>query len=111
MAEGSRGRRRASRSSEGTRFRTSWWQDRSEPGTPIYIVNGNALASMSGIVDVAAVQPAVVPSIVKAPNHFPTDWAGYGGMSLIIDSNKDGYADFAIGEFAHGKVGRVVVFY
>ena len=32
-------------------------------------------------------------------------------MSVIIDSNKDGYADFAIGEFAPGKVGRVVVCY
>ena len=82
-----------------------------ESGEPIYIANGAALASMSGIVDVSLAQAAVVPSIVKAPNHFPSDWVGYGGMSVIIDSNKDGFADFAIGEFGTGKVGRVVVFY
>jgi hypothetical protein len=85
--------------------------EQSEVETPIYVVNGAALSSMSGIVDVSAAQTAVVPSIVKAPNHFPSDWRGYGGMSLIIDSNKDGYADFAIGEFAPAKIGRVVVFY
>src|SRR6185437_2135761 len=62
-----------------------------EAGTPIYIVNGSALSSMSGIVDVSTAQSAVVPAIVKAPNHFPSDWRGYGGMSLIVDSNKDGY--------------------
>jgi hypothetical protein len=83
----------------------------SETGNPVYIVNGSALSAMSGIVDVAAAQAAVVPPIVKAANHFPSGWEGYGGMSLIVDSNKDGYADFAIGEFAPGKVGRVVVFY
>ena len=82
-----------------------------EVGLPIYIVNGAEISAMSGIVDVSAAQTAVVPPIVKAPNHLPTDWVGAGGMSLIIDSNKDGYADFALGEFAPAKPGRVVVFY
>jgi hypothetical protein len=85
--------------------------EQSEVGTPIYVVNGAALSSMTGIVDVSAAQVAVVPTIVKASNHFPSDWVGFGGGSLIIDSNKDGYADFAIGETAKGQTGRVVVFY
>jgi hypothetical protein len=83
----------------------------SEVGGPIYVINGAQISSMSGVVDVSAAQAAVVPSIVKAPSHFPSDWQGYGGTSLIIDSNQDGYADFAIGEFAPGKAGRVIVFY
>jgi hypothetical protein len=82
-----------------------------EAGTPIYIVNGAAISSLPAAVDLSAAQTAVVPPIVKVANHFPSGWGGYGGASLIVDSNKDGYADFAIGEYAFGKAGRVVVFY
>jgi hypothetical protein len=82
-----------------------------ETGTPLYIINGAALGLMSGNVDVSAAQAAVVPPIVKIADRIPTGWAGYGGSGLIVDSNKDGYADFAVGESAFGMAGRVVVFY
>jgi hypothetical protein len=82
-----------------------------EAGTPLYIINGASLGLMSGNVDVSAAQGAVVPAIVKVADRIPTGWAGYGGSGLIVDSNRDGYADFAIGESAFGMAGRVVVFY
>jgi hypothetical protein len=83
----------------------------SELNTPIYIINGAALPSLSGTVDVSAAQVGPVPSIVKIPGRVPTPWSGYSGAGIIIDSNKDGYADFVIGEADFGKPGRVVVFY
>ena len=82
-----------------------------EAGTPVYIVSGAALTSMTGSVDVSAAQSAVVPPIVKIANRLPADWGGYAGQGLIIDSNNDGWPDFALGEFAFTKPGRVVVFY
>ena len=36
---------------------------------------------------------------------------GYAGDGMVLDSNGDGFPDFAVGEFAFGKAGRVVVFY
>ncbi|HMF40022.1 MAG TPA: VCBS repeat-containing protein [Polyangia bacterium] len=82
-----------------------------EVGVPVYVINGAALSTFSATVDVAAAQTAVVTPIVKVSGVVPTPWAGYAGMSVIPDSNMDGYGDFALGEFAAGKAGRVVVFY
>jgi hypothetical protein len=82
-----------------------------ETGTPIYVVSGAAIPSLTGMVDVTAVQPEVVPSIVKISAHLPSDWIGYATGSVIVDSNKDGYADFAVGESTSNMPGRVVVFY
>jgi hypothetical protein len=83
----------------------------SEAGTPLYIVNGAAVPTLSGSVDVSAAQTAVVPSIVKVSDRLPSPWAGHATASVIVDSNKDGYADFAVGESASSAPGRVVVFY
>jgi hypothetical protein len=84
-----------------------------ETGQPIYIISGAAIPSLSGTVDVTVAQTAVVTTIVKAANFFPTSpaWIGYGGATAIPDSDGDGFADFAIGEFASNKPGRVVVFF
>jgi hypothetical protein len=82
-----------------------------ETGTPIYVVNGAAIPSLSGSVDVSVAQAAVVPPIVKIANRLPTDWVGYAAGTVIVDSNKDGYADFAVGESTSNAPGRVVVFY
>ncbi len=82
-----------------------------EAGVPIYIVNGATLSTMSGNVDVAVAQAAVVSPIVKIANRLPSPWSGHAGAAMIIDSNSDGYADFAIGESAFGVAGRVVVFH
>ena len=84
-----------------------------ESGNPLYIVNGAAMPSLSGSVDVsgAQLQLGLVPTVVKVTGQIPSDWRGYFGSGLISDSNGDGQPDFAVGEFAPGKVGRVVVFY
>jgi hypothetical protein len=82
-----------------------------ETANPLYIVNGASLSTMSGSVDVSLAPTAVVPAILKVANKLPSPWGGHGASSLIVDSNKDGYADFAIGESAFGAAGRVVVFY
>ncbi len=85
----------------------------SETGAPVYIVNGAAMPSLSGNVDVsgAQLQLGLVPTVIKVTGQIPSDWRGYGGAGLISDSNGDGQPDFAVGEFAPGQVGRVVVFY
>jgi hypothetical protein len=85
-----------------------------EAGLPVYVVSGAVLPTLSGTVDVATVvNPATGPaSVVKIPNGIPsTGWGGYAGGSIIFDANGDGAPDFAVGEFAFGKPGRVVVFY
>ena len=83
----------------------------SETDVPLYLINGAAIPTLSGMVDVSLAQGAVVPSIVKVANRLPTGFVAFATASLIVDSNKDGYADFAVGESAFGAAGRVVVFY
>jgi hypothetical protein len=82
-----------------------------EVGAPLYIVNGAAIPSMSGTIDVSTSVSSITSSIVKVSGALPTGWTGYSGSSLIIRSNNDNYADFVIGESAFGVPGRVVVFY
>jgi hypothetical protein len=85
----------------------------SEVGLPVYIMNGALLPSLTGTVDVssAQLQAGPVPAVVKVTGLVPSGWRGYGGSGLIVDSNGDGFPDFALGEFATGQVGRVIVFY
>lgn len=82
-----------------------------EVGQPLYIINGAAIPALPAMVDVSANQNSVVPAVVQVANHIPTGWVGYAGCGAIVDANKDGYGDFAVGEYAAGKAGRVVVFY
>jgi len=42
---------------------------------------------------------------------LPSGWAGYTTGTIIPDSDGDGQADFAVGEFTTTAVGRVVVFH
>jgi hypothetical protein len=83
----------------------------SEADVPLYIVNGAAIPAMSGMVDVSAAQSAVVPSVVKVAGRLPTGFTAFATAAAIVDSNRDGYADFAVGESAFNAAGRVVVFY
>jgi FG-GAP repeat len=81
-----------------------------EPGFPFYIVSGSSIPSLSGTVDVS--KPPAGAAIVKVSGQIPTDRVGYGGASVIPDSNGDGYADFVIGESTGSpNPGRVFVFY
>jgi hypothetical protein len=81
-----------------------------ETDLPIYLINGAAIgASLTGSVDVSAARAEVVPPIIRLPGKIP--WVGYGGATVIVDSNKDGYADFALGESGSARTGRVIVFY
>ena len=81
-----------------------------EPNFPFYIVPGSGIPSMSGTVDVSKLAAGV--AIVKVSGQIPTDRVGYGGASVIPDSNGDGYADFVIGEATGSpNPGRVFVFY
>ena len=81
-------------------------------GNRLYLVNGSALTTLSGTVDVSTPLGGNVPSIVQIPNKLPADWGnGFTTGTVIIDANKDGFADFAIGEFVSSKPGRVAVFY
>jgi hypothetical protein len=82
-----------------------------EAGTPVYVVNGASIASLTGSVNVAAAQAAVVPPIVKVANRVPAPWGGFAGATVIPHSNNDSYGDFAVGEFGANKPGRVVIFY
>jgi hypothetical protein len=82
-----------------------------EANNPVYIVNGAALSTLTGTVDVSAVQSTIVTPIVKASGRIPNPWGGYAGATVIPDSNSDGFADFAIGENGFQAAGRVVVFY
>jgi hypothetical protein len=81
-------------------------------GNRLYLVSGAALTTLSGTVDISTPLSGNVPGIVQIPNKFPADWAnGYTTGAVIVDSNNDKFADFAIGEFSSGKPGRVAVFY
>ena len=82
-----------------------------ETGTPIYIINGASIASLGAALNVITPQTAAVAPIIKVANRLPAAWGGYAGASVIPHSNDDGHADFAVGEFATGKAGRVVIFY
>jgi hypothetical protein len=82
-----------------------------ETGVPLYIVNGNAIPSLSGSVDVAVNQAGITSQVVKISGRLPTPWGGFSGASIVVKSNNDAYSDLAIGESAFGAVGRVVVFY
>ena len=83
-----------------------------ETGNPFYLIAGTALTSLSGTVDVSTPPLGNVPGIVKLTSKLPSDWGnGYTTGAVIIDSNGDGFADFAVGEFVSGKPGRVAVFY
>jgi len=84
-----------------------------ETGVPVYIANGALIPSLSGSVDVsvASSQSPLVPPVVKITGQVPAPWGGHAGSSVIPDSDNDGYPDFAVGEFAPGKPGRVVVFH
>ena len=83
-----------------------------ETGTPVYIVNGALLPTLSGTVDVsaAATQSPLVPSVIKLSGQIPSGWGGYAGATVIPDADKDTYPDFAVGEFAPGRAGRIVIF-
>jgi hypothetical protein len=82
-----------------------------EAGTPVYVVNGATISTMSGSFNVSAAQAAVIGPIIKVANRLPTSWGGFAGATIIPHSDNDTHADFAIGEFAPNKPGRVVVFH
>jgi len=80
-----------------------------ETGQPIYIVEGAAMLTMSGTVDVSTLPSTAVK---KLTNIIPADWAGYSVGTVIPDSNGDGFPDFALGEnVGTAGSGRVVIFY
>lgn len=86
--------------------------EQGESGFPMYIINGSALTTLSGTVDVSAPIMATIPGIVKVSGKLPADWAtGFTTGALVSDLDGDGYGDFAIGEASSAKPGRVAVFY
>jgi hypothetical protein len=83
-----------------------------ETGNRLYLVNGNYLTTLSGTVDLSASLTGNIPGVVQVNSRLPGDWSpGYTMGALIIDIDKDGVADFAIGEAVSSKPGRVAVFY
>ena len=84
-----------------------------EANSPVYIVNGALIPTLSGNLDVAAAanQAGFTPAVIKISNGLPAAWGGYAGQGMIVDSNHDGFPDFAVGEFAYQAAGRTVVFY
>jgi FG-GAP-like repeat len=85
----------------------------SETGSPIYMIDGAQIPTLSATVDVstaAARQQAENP-IIRIPNIVPAAWSGYATGTMIPDSNGDSYGDFAVGEFASTSAGHVVVLY
>ncbi len=54
-------------------------------------------------------QTGTVPIAIPVSNELPSGWSGYAGSSIVRDSNGDNAAEFAVGEYAPGKAGRVVV--
>jgi hypothetical protein len=77
-----------------------------EPGNPLYIISGADLTSMSGTVNVTT-----AANVLRVPNRVPANWTGYAGMSIIVDSNGDGFPDIALGEFKSNNAGRVLILY
>ena len=75
-------------------------------------MNGRLIPTLAGTLNVAAAQnqSGIVPPVVKATG-IPSAWGGYAGSTIIPDSDNDGYPDFAVGEFAPARPGRVVVFH
>ena len=84
-----------------------------EAGNTVYIVNGRLIPTLAGTLNVAAAQNQsdIVPPVVKATGKIPAAWGGYAGATIIPDSDNDGYPDFAVGEYAPARPGRVVVFH
>jgi hypothetical protein len=81
-----------------------------ETGFPLYIVNGTAMATMSGTVDVSSLNDP--GSIIKLTGVIPPDWVTYSAGTIVPDSNGDGVPDFAIGESVGSTAtGRVIVVY
>ena len=76
-------------------------------------MNGRLIPTLAGTLNVAAAQNQsdIVPPVVKATGKIPAPWGGYAGSTIIPDSDNDGYPDFAVGEYAPARPGRVVVFH
>jgi hypothetical protein len=83
-----------------------------ETGNRLYLMNGAYLNTLSGTVDVSTPLTGNIPGVVQINSKLPGDWSpGYTMGTLVVDLDKDGVADFAIGEAVSGKPGRVAVFY
>ncbi|HVT09699.1 MAG TPA: fibronectin type III domain-containing protein, partial [Polyangia bacterium] len=81
-----------------------------ETGLPLYIVNGAALANMSGTVDVAAATDPT--AIIKLTGVIPSNWAAYSVGTIIANTDNHGTPGFAVGEsVGSASAGRVVVIY
>ena len=74
----------------------------------LYVLSGAVIPTLSGNVDVAS---PTTPGVVTIKGKLPASWVGYGRGSVVPDLNSDGFTDFAVGEFATGMPGRVVVFW
>jgi hypothetical protein len=91
----------------------------SATSNPVYIINGASLTTMGANVDVSVAAPTTDPRppVVRIVNvggvgGIPAmGWGGYTTGTVIPDSNGDHVPDFAVGELATSKAGRVVVFY
>ncbi|HXU04248.1 MAG TPA: hypothetical protein VN903_24980, partial [Polyangia bacterium] len=76
---------------------------------PIYVLDGTAISTLSGSVNLAAQPPG--SGTVNVLGRMPAGWSGYTVGTLIPDSDGDTYGDFAVGEFTTSAAGRVVVFH
>ena len=78
---------------------------------PIYIVDGSAIPSMTGSVNLATAGPAAGSRMVTILGRMPSGWGGYASGTIVQDADGDGYGDFAVGESNGSAAGRVVVFH
>ena len=79
---------------------------------PVYVVDGAALAAMSGSVNLATpVTDVRLAKTVTISGLLPANWAGYTTGTIIPDCDGDGIGDFAVGEFTTSAAGRVAVFH